>query len=129
MTENEQYSEDWVNINVMVNKSTGELQAIAGDRDSLKGDAPFTGLEIIKKWKKRAESAKIHTANVAVNSYFKGIEDCINQLTKTFSTPTLRQLTKHIIPYSIPSVTTTLGMLCIYPNPLVPALLFIFIIE
>lgn len=44
----ENYPKDWVNVNLMINKETGEIHAIGGDQEPGKDDAPYIGLEMIR---------------------------------------------------------------------------------
>jgi hypothetical protein len=46
---NEAYPDNWVNLNLKINKDTNEMHAVGGDQEGPPGvDSPFTGFEILK---------------------------------------------------------------------------------
>lgn len=45
----ESYPVKWININLMINSETNEINVIGGDREEGEGDTKYIGYEIIKK--------------------------------------------------------------------------------
>ena len=46
---NEKYPENWVSLNLMVNKDNGEFHVVSGDKLPGEGDTPYIGLEVLNK--------------------------------------------------------------------------------
>ena len=46
---NEGYPDNWINVVLMINKDTGEIHAIGGDRSEGDGDTRYIGLDLILK--------------------------------------------------------------------------------